>query len=296
METRDEYALQRQRFFGAFINRSMQGIEIGPSYRPVAPKLDGWNCKALDHCDKKGLIAKYSPELSHMPELINAIEDVDFVWSGGSYAELAGCNYDYIIACHVIEHQPDLIGFFKDAASLMIKGVCKNKFLLLAIPDKRKTFDFPRPLSTLGEVLLSNRYPSAFELKSKIDNAFYMCRYQGAGNFSDLSSLPIELRKTITSAREKIDLLEFKNYIELLPNEYEDRHRWVFTNESFVELMKVLRQLDMIQFRIVGDSYHFNEEFYVIMQLVDEVTDTLNARVKEVGQHSLDSLVRSMVI
>jgi hypothetical protein len=49
------------------------GLEIGPSYGPVAPKRKGFNVRILDHLDASGLRAKYADQRVD----ISAIEDAD---------------------------------------------------------------------------------------------------------------------------------------------------------------------------------------------------------------------------
>lgn len=91
------------------------GLEIGPSFNPVAPKRAGYKVHILDHLDADGLRKKY-PHLK--PE---NIEEVDFVWHGEPLAELIGQTgvYDWIVASHVIEHVPDLITFLQQCAQLL---------------------------------------------------------------------------------------------------------------------------------------------------------------------------------
>src|SRR5262245_58047344 len=116
------------------IDRSMQILEIGPSYNPVAPKWDGWNVKSIDHLSREALIEKYR---GHAGVDVSCIEDVDFVWTDGDLSsavpeELHG-TFDALIASHVIEHAPDLLAFLGSIARLLKpQGV-----VALAIPDKR---------------------------------------------------------------------------------------------------------------------------------------------------------------
>ena len=61
------------------VRKNIPGLEIGPSHRPVAPKRGGFNVKILDHLTAGGLREKYR---DHGVD-IDAIEEVDYVWSGG---------------------------------------------------------------------------------------------------------------------------------------------------------------------------------------------------------------------
>ena len=129
------------------VNRKGQGLEIGPSHNPVAPKKKGYKVHIIDHMDREQLIAKYQ---EHKVNLKN-IEDVDFVWSGESYAELTGKRdfYDWIIASHLIEHTPDLITFLNDCDEILKD----DGVLSLVIPDKRYCFDHYRPITGLSKII-----------------------------------------------------------------------------------------------------------------------------------------------
>lgn len=124
-----------------------RGLEIGPSHSPITPKREGFRVKILDHMDRKGLLRRFE---GHGVDL-DAIEEVDFVWNGESYSELVGEQscFDWIIASHVVEHTPDLIGFLRDCEGLL----AEDGVLSLAIPDKRFCFDRFRPISSLSQVI-----------------------------------------------------------------------------------------------------------------------------------------------
>ena len=137
------------------------GLEIGPSYNPVAPKKQGFKVEIIDHLNRNGLIKKYEDDRRHKnrdrqsneqyEELISNIEEVDFIWRGESYEELTGKqnHYDWIIASHVIEHTTDLIAFINDCDSILKS----DGVLSLVIPDKRYCFDKFRALTGISEVI-----------------------------------------------------------------------------------------------------------------------------------------------
>src|SRR5689334_17671755 len=132
--TREEKVLDK-------IDKKGIGLEIGPSHAPLAPKRKGFNVHIIDHMSKDELVKKYT---GHSVEL-NNIEEVDYIWSGDSYAELTGKTnfYDWIIASHLIEHTPDLISFLKQC-----EEVLKDEGVLsLVVPDIRYHFDYFRPIT-----------------------------------------------------------------------------------------------------------------------------------------------------
>jgi predicted SAM-dependent methyltransferase len=132
------------------IDKTGQGVEIGPSHNPLAPKREGYQVHIIDYMSREQLVVKYT---GHNVNLDN-IEEVDFVWTGQSFADLTGRPkyYDWVIASHVIEHTPDLVGFLNDCDSLLKD----HGVLSLAIPDKRYCFDYYRPITGLARVIDSH--------------------------------------------------------------------------------------------------------------------------------------------
>ena len=108
-------------------------IEIGPSFNPLLPKRDGWNVFTIDHDDRAGLVAKYANDPSVDT---TRIEEVDFVWHGGSLLDAIPPEhhgtFDAFVASHVIEHTPDIVTFLAAAATLIKPG----GVIILAVPDK----------------------------------------------------------------------------------------------------------------------------------------------------------------
>jgi SAM-dependent methyltransferase len=123
------------------------GLEIGPSYCPVASKKAGYRVEVLDHADTVRLREKYQ---GHNVDVAR-IEEVDYVWSGQPLHELTGKKsyYDWIVASHVIEHTPDMVSFLQQNEIMLKPG----GLLCLAVPDHRYCFDVFRPASTPGEVI-----------------------------------------------------------------------------------------------------------------------------------------------
>ena len=86
--------LSRNEMLLSFVNKRGVGLEIGPSYNPVAPKKDGYNVTIVDHTDAKSLRKKYL----EMGVNVEKIEDVDIIWNSGSLfnaVQKAKC-FDYI--------------------------------------------------------------------------------------------------------------------------------------------------------------------------------------------------------
>src|SRR5271154_6444526 len=126
---------------------SMAGLEIGALDRPVVTRAGG-NIQFADYLSTEALRRHYASQPWIDPQ---AIVDVDFVLGTSSLAEaLAGeASFDYVVASHVIEHVPDVIGWLQQVSAILKPG----GRLCLAIPDKRFSFDYLGTVSTFGDFL-----------------------------------------------------------------------------------------------------------------------------------------------
>ncbi len=219
------------------VNKTGYGVEIGPSYSPVAPKKAGYKVQIIDHMNREQLLAHYQ---GHGQPLEN-IEEVDYVWKGESYQELTGKSkfYDWIIASHVIEHTPDLIGFLENCDHILKdEGV-----LSLAIPDSRYSFDHFRPLTSLAHVLdahfQKHTRPSAgtayeYHLNVVSKGGQIVWKNHARGEYRFIHS-PEKARQTMEQ------VLQEQAYIDL--------HVWCFTPSSFRLLLHDLYNLGLSPFK-----------------------------------------------
>jgi SAM-dependent methyltransferase len=118
--------------------RGKTGLEIGPLNRPLVARSESRVFYA-DHCSTEALRAKYAinPEIP-----VDDIVSVDFDLSTGTLPELVAPlgPLDYVVASHVAEHVPDLIGWLKAIETVLRPG----GVLALVLPDKRFTLDLHR--------------------------------------------------------------------------------------------------------------------------------------------------------
>jgi len=230
-------------------DRTMALIEIGPSYSPVIPKSDGWRTTIIDHATRAELVQKYAEQPT------SNIEEVDYVWRDGSLLDAVPAHlhgtFDGLIASHVAEHVPDLIGFFQTAATLLKP----TGTLVLALPDKRLCFDFFQPLSTLGNVI-DGRGKTRHSQGVLLDNAAYHALKGGGWDPHDTQ--PVTLANAFDATREY-----------LIPDRsgvYRDSHAWRFTPASFQLLMLELNLLHLIPWSITQLQPAAAVEFYAWMQ------------------------------
>jgi predicted SAM-dependent methyltransferase len=213
------------------------GLEIGPCYAPILPKANGYGkIEILDHLDKQGLIDKYKDSGVD----ISTIEEVDYIWEGGSYVDTVKETerFDFIIASNVIEHSVCIIRFIQDCMALLKPG----GVLSLVIPDKRYTFDYFRPYTTISEAIncFVNNYPR-HNLGSVCEHFLYQATNQGNSTWMRDTVRDMELGHNSDYVKEIINLHNRDSSL------YIDTHHWIFTKSSFELLIHDLLDLGFLK-------------------------------------------------
>jgi SAM-dependent methyltransferase len=239
-------------------------MEIGPSHNPIAPKREGWDTCIVDHTTRAGLIEKY--EYSDARAAV--VESVDVVWSGGAlHEQIPRTHYgtfDAIIASHVLEHMPDPLGFLVSCQIILRPG----GRVVLALPDKRRCFDFFGGLTTAGDWIenhLNGR--NTHTPRTAWNEVAYAVRNDGAigwgsggiGELSFLHSLSRAMGCTLRSAHRT--------------SEYFDHHAWRFVPASFALIILELGAVDYLHLHIRHLSDVEQHEFFV--DLVNDSESTM---------------------
>lgn len=216
-------------------------IEIGPSFNPVASKAEGWQVTIVDHANQAELVTKYAGGAVDT----DRIEPVDVVWAGGPLHEAVPViqhgSYAALIACHVVEHLPDLIGFLRSAQRLLSPD---HGALLLAVPDKRLCFDFFRPPSTTGQFVAAHRAGQARHTpRAMFDHVAYSATDGGRAGWGQQHLMELRLEHTLEQAAEQMDRAE-------AGDGYTDCHGWQFTPASFELLVLEFGALGLTDWRV----------------------------------------------
>lgn len=216
------------------INPNGQGIEIGPGANPIAPKKDGFKVHIIDHMSREQLLVKYK---EHNLDL-KQIEEVDFVWQGEGYADLTGKRgfYDWVIASHVIEHCPDLIGFLKGLSDILTD----DGVVSLAIPDKRYCFDHFRPITSISKII--DAHLNKHSIHTPGDVAEYFLNVVSKGGsiaWSVNASGEYKFCHTLVNAIQGMNsVVNEKAYLDI--------HAWCFVPHSFRLIIHDLFSLGLI--------------------------------------------------
>lgn len=239
--------------------KTMAGLEIGALDRPTVAPAAG-NIRFADYRPADELRRFYVGQPAFDPQ---SVVDVDIVLGKRSLSEaLAGeARFDYVVASHVIEHVPDVVGWLQQVSAALKPG----GRLCLAIPDKRFTFDYLGTVSTVGDFLeahLSQRTtPSVKQVYDFLRTATHVNPIRAWLGLID----PRRLSHWATpeDALKKCREIQAGGSIEV--------HCFLLTPRSFLELFKELVTHGLTDFRIAHfcATAPFENEFFVTLEKLD---------------------------
>jgi SAM-dependent methyltransferase len=231
------------------------GLEIGPLDKAVVKRVPGRQIYYCDYAGAEILRAKSSAD----PNVnIDLIPEIDFIAPCIKIETFHGIAFDYIIASHVIEHVPDLIGWLNTLTSVLRNG----GRIVLAVPDRRYTFDYIRPISTVGELVQAHverrtkpSFSQVYEGFSRAVKADTIVCWEGSpynGELEPYYSKDFALRL----ARDTVD-----------NGAYHDCHCWVFEYESFLKVISELQEIGVLKARIMhhAEPVYGANEFHVVI-------------------------------
>ena len=247
-----EYLIARKKFLLSGLDLAkLRGLEIGALASPMVEKNEG-PIHYVDHATTADLITKYAGQIDP-----KRIRNVDYVWSPEAQLSSVVENekFDYIVASHVIEHVPDVIGWINQLSECLSPG----GVLCLAVPDKRYTFDIARPLSTLGEMIQSFYLKSELPSIKQVWDNYTLARNVSNGNSG--SGYPY-----LHSRAAVWELLS-----AIRSGQYVDCHCWIFTPRSFVDAFEALAVHKLISVVPVWiqSTIKGEHEFLVRLQKLD---------------------------
>jgi cyclopropane fatty-acyl-phospholipid synthase-like methyltransferase len=228
--------------------RAQSILEIGPSYRPIAPKAQGFAVTIFDNASKTELVAKYTG----FSVDLGMIEEVDVV--SPDLGALKGRVFDCIVASHVVEHMPNLIGFFRSCADLLEPA----GRLFLIVPDKRFCFDHHRPLSTTGHVIDAHVLDKRAHYGAVFDQYRYAVSRGGAIAWDAGTRTLLTPVHTFDQAHGALDAA-------LQGAVYQDVHEWTFTPSSFRMILRDLARLDLIELFEADFHTTVGCEFFMVL-------------------------------
>ncbi len=259
-ETRRMMEARRRKIMALVDPARERGLEIGALTSPIVERARGAILYA-DRLSTEDLAKQYAWEGGTGKLDLSELVHVDVVVpDGGSLAHGLGDRgpLDYVVASHVIEHVPDIVGWLVDIAACLREG----GHLCLAVPDKRFTFDHLRRPT---------------EARDIVERALTRPRWPSPGQiFDHVAGLaqvdPVALWRGEDGARREPGLtsaqaLAMATAASLHPS-YPDIHCSVFTPASFCRVMGEVMGLGLVPFAFadIQPTETFATEFYATLR------------------------------
>jgi len=257
--------------FIKLVQKDKMILEIGPLAFPCMP-VNKTNVHTVDYFSKEELKENYKNDKNVD---INKICDVTYVLKNDTkYNEIIPKIFDYCFSSHNIEHVPCLITFLNNISSILKD----ESYFFLCIPDYRYCFDHFRNPSNIFEVLNSyyNNYtkPSAV---SHLESTYLTCHNESTKHWETLNNsktnifVSINEQKTfLNNQKQKIinQIEDIKQKYEKCKKEYIDSHCWKFTPFTFRNIIEILYETKIIDFKIerIYKTLKGSNEFYVILK------------------------------
>ncbi|MGJ4803776.1 class I SAM-dependent methyltransferase [Luteimonas sp. SDU82] len=226
-----------QGYFLRLIQQMRPGavLEIGPG---AAPRLVGANVYYFDVKTEDELRQRYGSERSidEIPERIH------FVDSEGDLGVIDR-KFDVVFSSHVIEHSVDLVAHLNQVRSLLNDG----GHYFLVIPNRMYTFDFYKPATVVEDVIAAHMHPAGSDyhfLRSYLLEVFRRTHndpgQHWAGNHGEAKGFDGKAGG-LTRAYEDV---------AGRPVARSGFHRWMFDEDSFVDVMGALYRIEFSPLRV----------------------------------------------
>ncbi|MDB5697008.1 MAG: hypothetical protein JWN21_2551 [Sphingomonas bacterium] len=225
-------------------------LEIGPFDNPA---ITGDGVSYFDVLDTAGLQER-AARLGLAPA---SVPNIHYCSPVGDLS-IVDRQFDAVVSSHAIEHQPDLIQHLNDVAAVLRPGGC---YYVIA-PDKRFCFDHFLPLSSSEDVV------SAHEVRRRVHTrAAVLAHRLGTTHNDPLRHWLGRHRSNVVVSAAMQDEAE-ADAVRADRGEYVDVHAWIFSPQSFYEVVTELGRRRLIDLKLVTvhDTEYPQFEFNAVLQ------------------------------
>lgn len=181
------------------------GYEFGAGPRPMLIPLEA----TVKYCDRFTYEQTKDGSYSQFRSNFEGFMDIDVIDSLDTMSTIPDGSSDFLLAAHVIEHVRDPLGVLINSYTKLKPG----GHLVLVIPDRFKTFDGPRPITTLDHLIADHLLPS---------------RDRDLEHYIEWNRLVLKTVSFESAGRAEFDRVK-------------DIHYHTFTYESFAQIVQYLQ-------------------------------------------------------
>lgn len=227
-------------------------LEIGAADLPTYQRGEA-DISFLDLQSQEALTTQYESVKHRDP---SRVVPIDYVSRGQPLQEVVDKQFSLIIANHVLEHVPDVIGWLDELAQISVAG----GMLFLAIPDRRYTFDFVRRDTDLVDLLEARaKRATAPDFFIHLRNAYYYRPIRAPDVW--------EGRAADLAHQRRFDIHQAIEHARSGREQDADMHSHVFTYDSFLGLWRELEEGRLVGWELVAsrDVDTGGNEFVVLL-------------------------------
>jgi SAM-dependent methyltransferase len=236
-----------------------RGLEIAPLHNVAVPRAHA-DVQYLDVFDRATLIERHASDANVDT---TRIPEIDFVLHDGEHfrsipdATAGAGPFQWVMASHVIEHVPDLIGWLDEVAQITADG----GRLVLAVPDRRYCFDVHRPGTTVGQIL------QAHELGETVPSIRAVYDSERGHVATDPREVWAGRPPGYEARSYTLDFVQ-EQVARARAGAYIDAHVWTFTPGTFLEQVIELRELGLSEWALESwrPTLRNELEFYAVLQ------------------------------
>jgi SAM-dependent methyltransferase len=200
-------------------------LEIGPFANPVT---HGEGVKYFDVMGRDALVERalkhgYSTE---------KIPEINYISENGDLSIVENENFDFVVSCHCIEHQPDLIEHLIQVSRILKPG----GFYLLMVPYKRYCFDHFLAESTIADVVQAHFEKRTSHSLASLINHHLMTTH------NDLERHWLGDHGETIGVADPGSIERILQEYTLSNGSYIDVHAWQFTPRSFLNVLGQLHK------------------------------------------------------
>ena len=219
-------------------------LEIAPLHSPLLPP-DYRGYRSVDVADRVGLLEKYKGHGLNE----SMIREPSYIWAGEHYKELVGSEtFDLVVASHVLEHVPDLVGFLNDIEEIL----SPSGELRVIFPDHRYCFDWSRQPSRLSDIIAATIEKRKKPTLADVYDYFALVHTGGVRNnpAEHWQTAEREQRRVVTpdDRWHKEAMAKASSSVE----NYVDIHVWRFEPNIFYRYMSFLSHSGLINLELVN--------------------------------------------